>query len=190
MIIKRNKEINSFYEAQNEFGKSIMDLNPNESLRFFNELHESVLDSIFVEDNIEKYKNLNETFYELIHLAFAGDVSVFPTQWLESTIERTAKYYDETKHLKRLLNIYPVIMEFRRCSFELLTLERLKKQSKEKYKKDIEEEIKDKKEFLKELYDKLNERPFFDLFKNSLSQEDYEKYIEFPIEIYNNIYMS
>ena len=38
------KKINTLYKAQNEFNRSIMDLNERESLKFFDEFHESILD--------------------------------------------------------------------------------------------------------------------------------------------------
>lgn len=173
---KRN-QINSFYEAQNDFNKQIMDLNSQESLKFFNKFHESVLDSLFIEKDGEKYQKLHEDFYDLVGLALIGDVSLFPTEWLESTIQRTAMYYDENLDLRRLIELYPIIMDFRSTVFELINPKKLTKN-----------EIKEKREFIKEINDELNENShIFELFEKYLSKDAYCRNLKFPRETYIKI---
>lgn len=154
-----------------------MDLNPKESLEFFNKFHESVLDSLFVEQNGKKYQKLQNNFDELIDLANAGNVSLFPMQWLNITMKITAKYYDENLDLRMLLDLYPTIIKFRNTAIELINPVQFTKN-----------EIKEKKEFIKEIYDKLNKNPYIlELFESYLTPKDYDMYIDYPMKIYAKI---
>jgi hypothetical protein len=172
----RKHKINTFYEAQNEFNRSILDLNEPESLKFFNKFHENVLDTLFEKQNGKKYKKLQKKFDELVNLANIGNVSLFPLQWLDLTIKRATKYHDKSLDLKRVIELYPTIMEFRNNVIQLINPENLSK-----------EEIYEKEKFVKVIYDKLNNKPeILELLRTHLSSDDYYMNVEYPKQIYAN----
>ncbi|BBL62642.1 hypothetical protein [Methanobrevibacter arboriphilus] len=163
----------------NEIEEIIKDLTPKQSRILFNNLWENMLNTVFEEQNLKKFKKLEKNFSNTLNIAYENKITLYPLDINELTYRKSLEIFEDSMNMSYLLNAYPTLMRFRQNCFDLLNPEKLHKN-----------EIKEKIEFNKAIYEEFEKTSILELYKKYIDSKDYKNIIEYPIKIYEDRIMN
>ncbi|MCC7562784.1 hypothetical protein [Methanobrevibacter arboriphilus] len=163
----------------NEIENVIKELTPKQSRILFNNLWENILKTVFEEQNFKKFKKLEKNFSNTLNIAHENKITLYPLDINELTYRKALEIFEDTVNMSYLLNVYPTLMRFRQNCFDLLNPEKLHKN-----------EIKEKIEFNKAIYEEFEKTSILELYEKYIDPKDYKNIIEYPIKIYEDRIMN